>query len=108
MNTHMVLTHFKLAVPHGDYKRQCDQVAEQIASVPGLVWKAWVFNEARNEAGGIYLFESANAVEAFLAGPIVTHLENHPALTDVRIKTFDVLDSPSKVTRFYSPEAVGA
>jgi hypothetical protein len=108
MNTHMVLTHFKLAIPQADYKCLCEQIAGQIAAVPGLVWKAWVFNEARNEAGGIYLFESANAVEAFLDGPIVTDLENHPALTDLRVKTFDVLDVPSKVTRFYSAEAVGA
>ena len=102
MNTHMVLTHFKLAVPHAEYKQLCEQVAEQIAAVPGLVWKAWVFNEARNEAGGIYLFENESAVDAFLSGPIVANLESHPAFEDLRIKTFDVLDAPSKVTRFLS------
>jgi hypothetical protein len=102
----IVQTSFKVRIPWADYERRCQQVAEHIAAVPGLIWKGWVVSEARSEAGGVYLFESKESSEAFLEGPIVSMLENDPAFEELRIKTFDVLEEPSLVTGFRIPAQV--
>src|SRR5215216_6923846 len=60
----------------------CNQVAEAIAATPGLIWKTWLMNEADHEAGGIYLFESREAAEAYLNGPIVAAFGSNPVISD--------------------------
>ena len=100
MNAQVIQTSFKVRIAWPEYERICQKVAEHIAAIPGLVWKAWVINEVRKEGGGIYLFESAAAADSFLNGPIVSQLETNSAFEDVRIKSYDLLDAPSAVTRF--------
>lgn len=97
-------TSFKVRIPWSEYERLCGQAAEQISTIPGLVWKAWVMSEARQEAGGVYLFENKEALDEFLGGPIVSYLENNPAFEDVQIKTFKVMERLSMMTRFSVPE----
>lgn len=43
------------------------ELADSIASEPGLIWKLWTENEAAGEAGGIYLFGDRSSAEAYLA-----------------------------------------
>ena len=49
-------------------------------------------NENSQEAGGIYLFENDNSLQAFLDGPIVASLRENPELTRLSIKPFNVLE----------------
>ncbi len=42
-------------------------LAEDIAGTPGLLWKIWTEEPASNRAGGVYLFESRAAAEAYHA-----------------------------------------
>ncbi len=96
----LVCTNFRVKIAWPDYERLCVEVAEQIAAIPGLIWKAWVVNETRQEGGGIYLFDSEETAANFLQGPIIAHLENHPAFEDVRIKSLSLLAEPSRLTYF--------
>jgi hypothetical protein len=73
--------------------------AQPIAETPGLRWKVWLMNEAKREAGGIYLFESEGAVQAYLDGPIVTALKASPAVSNISAKVFDVLDRHTAITK---------
>lgn len=41
-------------------------LAQSIATEPGLRWKIWTENPATSEAGGIYLFEDEKSAEAYL------------------------------------------
>jgi Putative mono-oxygenase ydhR len=75
------------------------EVAQPIADVPGLRWKVWLMNEAEQEAGGIYLFESEAAAQSYLAGPIVAALKSSPAVSNISAKLFDVLESHTAITR---------
>ena len=75
------------------------EVAQPIADVPGLRWKVWLMNEAEQEAGGIYLFESEAAAQSYLAGPIVAALKSSPVVSNISAKLFDVLESHSAITR---------
>jgi len=42
-------------------------LAEGIAQAPGLLWKLWTESAAEARAGGVYLFESRAAAEAYHA-----------------------------------------
>lgn len=75
------------------------QVAEGIAAVPGLVWKIWLMNEADQEAGGIYLFESREAALAFVNSPLVAEFAAHPSISAVNAKMFEADESLSQITR---------
>jgi hypothetical protein len=63
-----------------------------------LRWKVWSLNEPERAFGGIYLFEDGASADAYLAGPIVAHLRQHPALRDITAKQFDVLEKCGVVT----------
>jgi rhodanese-related sulfurtransferase len=73
--------------------------AAPIAETPGMRWKIWLMDEANHEGGGIYLFEDAVSVQAFLDGPIVAEVRENPSLSNVSIKQFDALEAHSIVTR---------
>lgn len=43
------------------------ELAQSIASEPGLIWKIWTENRDVGEAGGVYLFSDASSAEAYAA-----------------------------------------
>jgi len=73
--------------------------AEPISQVPGLRWKVWLVDEERHEAGGIYLFDSQSALQAFLNGPIAAQLSQDPTLSNISVKQFDVMERHTATTR---------
>ena len=74
-------------------------MAEPISTVPGLIWKVWLMNEADNEAGGIYLFESREAAEAFVTSEAVAAFAANPAISDIDAKMFEAVADLSEITR---------
>ena len=50
-------------------------------------------------SGGIYLYESEAAVQAWMAGPIVAAMLVNPVLSNIDARTFDLLESHTKITR---------
>ena len=68
-------------------------------TTPGLLWKVWLISEKEKEAGGIYLFESADAARAYVSGPIVASLKASPAVSNISAKMFDVLPEHTAITR---------
>ena len=51
------------------------------------------------QAGGLYLFESESAAQAYLDGPIVSALKGNSSFSNISAKLFDVLESHSAITR---------
>jgi hypothetical protein len=90
---------FKYNVPTADLKGAFDSLVDQIAAIPGLRWKVWILNENGQEGGGIYLFDDATSVKAYLEGPIVAGIKAHPALSEISAKVFDVIGDLTAVTR---------
>ena len=90
---------FKLNLPTAEYKAMCQSVSQAVADVPGLQWKVWLLNEAEKEAGGIYLFKDHQSLQNYLAGPIVSKIKSHPALSNLSAKQFDVMEDMTAVTR---------
>jgi Putative mono-oxygenase ydhR len=67
--------------------------------VPGLQWKFWLLNEDKKESGGIYLFDDPESVQSYLAGPIIAGVKQHPALSNINVKTFGIVEELSRTTR---------
>ena len=99
MPQQILQVNLKFSIPRADLATAWFGAAQPIADTPGLLWKVWLMNEVESEAGGIYLFESKDAVQAYLAGPIVATLKASPVISDISAKVFDVLEEHSAVTR---------
>lgn len=89
---------FPMNGPFGEEMSQgFKDLAHDIASEEGLVWKIWTENEKTKEAGGIYLFaDEAHAMR---------YLEKHTkrlegfGITGIRGKIFEVNESLSLIDR---------
>lgn len=99
MASKILQVNFKLQVTTKEYSELCDSVAQAFADVPGLEWKIWLLNEQEKEAGGVYLFESEQALGDFAAGPLAAKVKSLPQLTDISMKTFDVMEQVTARTQ---------
>ncbi len=90
---------FKFSLSRGEYDQVASSLASDFAALAGLRWKIWIMNEAEREAGGIYMFEDAASVKAYLDGPLAAKVTDHPALSDFSVKQFDVMEDVTKTTR---------
>jgi hypothetical protein len=99
MADHLLQLNFKLTVPVDQYEHAIEHASHAIAGVSGLRWKIWIVNAEAQEAGGFYCFESRDAADAYLNGPIVANLKGAPFARDLSVKRFDYLDSATAVTR---------
>ena len=73
--------------------------ATPISSVRGLRWKILGMDKERGKVAGIYLFEDASAMRSYLEGPIVAGMKDKAAFSDIKVKSFDVVEEASLVTR---------
>lgn len=99
MPQQILQVNLKFSIPRADLESAWLGAAQPIADTPGLQWKVWLMNEAETEAGGIYLFESKDAVQAYMGGPIVASLKASPVVSNISVKLFDVMPEHSAVTR---------
>jgi hypothetical protein len=99
MSQPLLQINFTLGVPRADYAQMCAGLAETFAAIPGLRWKTWILDEQRNEAGGIYLFETDAALQDYLNSPLAAQVKSHPALLNVSAKVFTVMEDVSTITR---------
>jgi hypothetical protein len=88
--------HFSSSLP--EYTALVTPLADPIAAMPGLGWKIWLMNEVDREAGGIYLFESREAAQAYVSSEIIKALGAHPMISNVSVKMFEPDETLSKVT----------
>lgn len=72
-------------------------LAKDIATEKGLVFKLWTENEATKEAGGIYLFETLTEAQNYLDKHI-NRLESF-GYSNIRCKTFTVNEDLSVLTK---------
>ena len=99
MSGKLLLIGYKFNVSASDYTQAVTPLADAIAAVPGLRWKIWPINEAESTGGGVFLFDDAASMQAFLEGPIVAQVTAHPALSDFSVKHSDIMEDQSRVTR---------
>jgi hypothetical protein len=104
----IVQINFNFDISLAEYAQMCESVAQPIADTKGLRWKVWLMNQAEREAGGVYLFDNEASAQAFLAGPIVAGVAESPALSNISVKTFGVMQDMTRITRGPIAEPVQA
>ena len=108
MSNTILQINFKFDMSKEEYLEMTRSAAEPIAQFRGCLWKIWLLNEAEQEAGGIYLFENARAVQEYLDSPIVGRMASHPRLSRFSLKTFASINELTETIDRRIQEEIGA
>jgi len=98
MTKKVFTTKFNYSMPAEELKKIMPAVAPKFSEIPGCIWKIWLINEDRKEAGGVYLFESATELEQFLNSNLFASVANNPAFSNLQTNTFGVAEVASVIT----------
>jgi hypothetical protein len=97
---HVQIVTFRLAgLAEDDYRAHCEAIAPEFSRLPGLRSKAWLADARTNTYGGVYAWESREAMEAYLDGPLFGALRSNPAIARVMSRDFSLLPAPTWTTR---------
>lgn len=97
---YILQVNFRVTVSRHAYEEDSAPVAEAMANVRGLIWKAWGYNEEAGTACGLYLFEDEDSLDCYMRSPIFKGLKRSPAYGDITINRFELLADLSRVTHF--------
>ena len=96
---YVLIVNFNLkGVDEAQYARMCDAVAPAFAAVPGLASKLWIKNSDTGTYGGVYIFESRDALNRFEETDLFRSLAVNKNLTNITAEDFEVLEAPTRVT----------
>lgn len=80
-----------------EFSEAFTDLAKDIATESGLVWKIWTEDEESKEAGGIYLFENKNDAKRYL-DKHTARLESF-GYTNIRAKIFAANEKLSNICK---------
>ena len=97
---HIQVINFNLeGITRTEYEAVCDELAGAFAALPGLISKHWLADEKNNTYGGVYIWETRDAYQAFIDSELFAGVGANPALANITSKDFDVIEGPTRVTR---------
>ena len=80
---------FPIQGPFGEEMTKAfEDLAKDISTEEGLIWKIWTENATNKEAGGIYLFSDENNAKRYLEKH--TKRLNSFGIVEINAKIFDV------------------
>jgi len=83
---------YPCAVPVEHLREAHAGFAGALTAVPGFVSKTWLHDGT--DRGGFYLFADRERAEAFAGSPMLGALRANPAVADVSVRGYDVLEVP--------------
>ena len=95
----MLVTNYNYSVSSDEFKNMTAELAQAFADVPGCLWKIWLIDDEKKEAGAVYLFKDDESLQNFKSSPLVAAVLSHPALSNFDLKERDILEEVSIVTR---------
>ena len=97
---HMQIVNFHLrGIDAEHYAKICDDLAPAFGAVPGLLSKVWLANPRTGTFGGVYAWEDSAAMERYAQTDLFKAVVAHPNLADITSSDFEVMESPTRVTR---------
>jgi quinol monooxygenase YgiN len=99
MSQKILVTNYTYAVTREEFENMTVQLAQAFADVPGCLWKIWLIDDEKKEAGAIYLFKDEESLQNFKSSPLVASVLSHPALSNFDLKERDILKEVSEITR---------
>lgn len=95
----ILVTNFSYNVTREEFEMMTAQLAQEFADVPGCLWKIWLIDDNKKEAGAVYLFKDNLSLQTFKASPLVASVLSNPALSNFDLKEKDILEKVSLLTR---------
>ena len=99
MTQKILVTNYSFSVTTEEFEKMAIELAPAFAEVPGCLWKIWLIDAAKKEAGAVYLFKDNEALQTFKASPLVASVLSHPALSNFDLKERDIVQLPSELNR---------
>jgi hypothetical protein len=98
---HIQIVNFNLnGMTHEEYATSCEEHFGPIfANVPGLISKVWLSDPVTNTYGGVYTFVDKQAMDAFQSSELFQMMGSNPALANLSVKDYGVLEGPTRQTR---------
>ena len=76
-----------------------DEARPAIAAVPGLGLKLWLADPGRRAYGGVYVFESQEAADAYVSSSFFrAAVRDNPHFTDLEVRRHALLVEPTQAT----------
>jgi len=98
---HIQLINFNLeGINRAKCEAVCDELVGAFTALPGLISKNWLADEENNTYGGVYIWETRDAHEAYLNSELFVGVGANPALLNIVSNDFDVIECPRRVTRW--------
>jgi hypothetical protein len=95
----ILISNFTYNLTREEYQNTVAQLAQAFADVPGCIWKIWLIDDEKKEAGAIYLFRDEDALQNFQSSALVASVLSHPALSNFDFRERDILQEVSEITR---------
>ena len=96
---HIQVINFNLeGINRAEYEAVCEELAGAFAALPGLISKHWLADKENNTYGGVYIWETREAYEAYLNSELFAGVGANPTLVNIVSKDFDVIEGPTRVT----------
>lgn len=93
---HIQIVNFNLkAMTDAEFRVMANEVAPAFASVPGLLGKIWLADAGKNTYGGIYIWQDAVAMQAYLASDLSKGVAGNPNFSNLTSRDFEVLNGPT-------------
>jgi hypothetical protein len=89
-----------------EYRAVCEQEASVFGELPGLIAKYWLADPETNTYGGVYLWESREALDEYLNGEIWVAVKADPHITNITSREYGILEAPTRVTRGFREVAI--
>lgn len=99
------IINFNLAISHDEYVYKATALAPEFAKWPGLLGKWWIGDAETGTYGGVYLFASKDDADQSLDTELHLNIFRNPALTNVTMREYDLLDAATAMT---TPEVLAA
>ena len=89
---------FGLNIPPEAYTAHTMHIAPEFNAWPGLLGKWWLGDTSAGTYGGVYLFASQHDADRSRETDLFRGMYTDPALKDVTVREYDVLDAPTQLT----------
>ena len=93
---HVQIVNFNLKdMTDAGFRLMANEVAPAFASVPGLLGKIWLADAGKNTYGGVYIWQDAAAMQAYLASDLGKGVTGNPNFANLTSSDFEMLSGPT-------------
>jgi hypothetical protein len=81
------------------FERMSRDSAALIATVPGLIGKAYLIDETSNSYGGVYFFQNRSKAEDYVSSDIIASLASHPEVVNLTTAIYGTVEEATQITQ---------